>query len=109
MRISSISKVTRVNKAMTVTNDISLCSTNLIVFPKFVPIDPAKIFHINTPRICLGNRPTPVTVEDLCYDNFYRKFVSKQHSTESANVARAPVKTTLCENAGEPFIKQSTC
>ena len=32
MRISFISKITRVHKAMTVANDTSLCSTILVVF-----------------------------------------------------------------------------
>ena len=51
LRISFISKVTGVHhKAMTVANDISLCSTILFVFPEFVPVDRAEISHLNTPQ-----------------------------------------------------------
>ena len=39
MRMSFISKVTRVHKAMTVTNNTSLCSTILVVFLQFISLD----------------------------------------------------------------------
>ena len=47
MRISFISKVTRVHKAMTVANNTSLCSTILVVLLEFIPVDRAEISHIN--------------------------------------------------------------
>ena len=50
MRISFINKVTGVQKAMTVANDVGLCSTILVVFPEFVPVDRAEISHMNTPQ-----------------------------------------------------------
>ena len=39
MRINFISKVTKVHKAMTVTHNTSLCSTILVVFLQFIPVD----------------------------------------------------------------------
>ena len=48
MRISFISKVTRLHKAVTVAN--SLCSTILVVFLEFTSVDRAEIPHMNTPQ-----------------------------------------------------------
>ena len=45
MRISVISKATRVHKAMTVANNTSLCSTILVVLLEFIPVDRAEISH----------------------------------------------------------------
>ena len=42
VRISFISKVTRVHKAMTVVNNTSLYSTILAVFLEFIPVDRAE-------------------------------------------------------------------
>ena len=50
MRISVISTVTRVHKAMTVANNTNLCSTVLVVFFEFIPVDRAEISHVNTPQ-----------------------------------------------------------
>ena len=50
MRISFISKVTRVQKAMTVANNTSLCSTILDVFLELIPVDRTDISHVNTPQ-----------------------------------------------------------
>ena len=50
MRISVISKATRVHKAMTVTNNTSLCSTILVVLLEFIPVDRAEISHMNIPQ-----------------------------------------------------------
>ena len=50
MRISFITKVTRVHKAMTVANESSLCFIILVVFLEFIPVDRAKISHMNTPQ-----------------------------------------------------------
>ena len=46
MLISFISKVTRVHKAMTVANNTSLCSTILVLFSEFIPVDRAESSHI---------------------------------------------------------------
>ena len=48
MRISFISKVTRIHKAVTVANNTSLCSSILVVFLKFTSVDLAEISHMNT-------------------------------------------------------------
>ena len=48
MRISFISKVTRVQKALKVANNTNLCSTILVVFLEFIPVDRAEISHMNT-------------------------------------------------------------
>ena len=50
MRISFISKVTRVQKALKVANNTNLCSTILDVFVEFFPVDRAEISHMNTPQ-----------------------------------------------------------
>ena len=50
VRISFISKVTRVHKAMTVANNTSLCSTILMVFLEFIPVDRAEVSHMNIPQ-----------------------------------------------------------
>ena len=55
MRISVISKATRVHKAMTVAaNNTSLCSTILVVLLECIPVDRpvdrAEISHMNTPH-----------------------------------------------------------
>ena len=50
MRISFISKVTRVHKAMPVENNTSLCSTILVVFLEFIPVDRTEISHMKTPQ-----------------------------------------------------------
>ena len=50
MRISFISKVTRVQKALKVANDTNLCSIILVVFLEFIPVDRAEIYHMNTPQ-----------------------------------------------------------
>ena len=50
MRISFISKVTRLQKAVTVANNTSLCSTILLVFLEFILVDRAEISHMNTPQ-----------------------------------------------------------
>ena len=50
MRISVISKATRVHKAMTVANNASLCSTILVVLLEFIPGNRAEISHMNTPQ-----------------------------------------------------------
>ena len=42
MRISFISKVTRVQKALKVANNTNLCSTILVVFLEFIPVDRAE-------------------------------------------------------------------
>ena len=42
MRISFISKVTRVYKAMTVANTTSLCFTILVAFREFIRVDRAE-------------------------------------------------------------------
>ena len=43
-----VSKVTRVHKAMTIANDTSLCSTILLAFLEFIPVDRAEISYMNT-------------------------------------------------------------
>ena len=50
IRISFISKVTRLHKAVTVANNTSLCSTILVVFLEFTLVDRAEISHMNTPQ-----------------------------------------------------------
>ena len=47
MRISFISKVTRVHKAKTVANDTSLCFTICFGFMNFIPVDRAEMSHMN--------------------------------------------------------------
>ena len=57
MRISFISKVTRVHKAMKVANNTSLCSTILVLFLEFIPVDRAEISHVTHHRIRPGTEP----------------------------------------------------
>ena len=48
MQNSFINRVTRVHKAMAVANNTSLCSTILVVFLEFIPVDRAENSHMNT-------------------------------------------------------------
>ena len=50
MRISFISKVARVQEALKVANNTNLCSTILVVFLEFIPVNRAEISHMNTPQ-----------------------------------------------------------
>ena len=50
MRISFISKVTRVQEALKVANNTNLCSTIVVVFLEFIPVNRAEISHMNTPQ-----------------------------------------------------------
>ena len=62
MRISFISKVTRVHKAATAANDTSVCSTILVVFLGFAWISSRSKFPILTDnKIRPGNGASPVT------------------------------------------------
>ena len=50
IRISFISKVIRVHKAMAVSNNASLCSSISVVFLEFIPVDRVEISHMNIPQ-----------------------------------------------------------
>ena len=48
--VYGVRKVTRVYKALTVAKYTSSCSTILVVFLEFIPVDQAEISHMNTPQ-----------------------------------------------------------
>ena len=62
MQINFISKVSRVHKATTVTNDTSLCFTILVLFLEFHPSRLGLKSHMHRQqKIRPGNRASPVT------------------------------------------------
>ena len=83
VRISFISKVTRLHKAVTVANNTSLCFTILVVFLEFTSVDRAEISFMITPQNSSRNRASPVTGLKGSYEEALGHLLSKAGRAET--------------------------
>ena len=89
--ISSMRKVTRLHKAVTVANNTSLCSTILVVFLEFTSVDRAEISYMNTPQNSSRQPSQPG-----CWAHLKRPLLAGSHWSTNARFVDASAKS------GEP-------